>query len=395
MSPYVNNPPYPNNYGPKFLVIEKGDGVWLYDKKGKKYLDFGSGIAVNSLGYAREDLAKAAYDQMMKVTHTSNLFATEPALTLAENLVKTGDFAAVHFGNSGTEANEAAFKYARAYSLRKKGEGHHKILSFTEAFHGRTFGTMSATPKMKYKAPFAPLVPGFETITFNDVDELKKTLDTTYAGVIVEPIQGEGGINRASEEFVEALNTLCKELDIILIADEVQTGMGRTGYFYGSELVGLKPDIITLSKPLAGGLPLSATLIPGKVNDVIKVGEHGTTFGGGPVTTAVALKVWEEVSDKEFLKKVQEKGNFFKDELAKLKNEFSFLGEIKGEGLLLGIQLKDSEKIPKVMELCAEKGLLILRAGEDILRFAPPLVINEEEIKEGLAILKEALKEII
>lgn len=391
MSPFINNPPYPNNYGSEFLVIDRGEGCYLFDKKGNKYLDFGSGIAVNALGYGREDLAKTAYDQMLKLVHISNLYATEPAVELAKKLVSTGDFAAVHFGNSGTEANEAAFKYARAYSQRVKGEGNYKILSFSNAFHGRTFGTMSATPKEKYKAPFYPLVPGFETTTFNNVDELKKVLNGSFAAVIIEPLQGEGGLESVTKEFCETLQNICVAENILIISDEVQTGLGRTGELYGYQTFGLKPDIITLSKPLAGGLPLSATLIPSKVNDVIHVGEHGTTFGGGPVTTAVALKVLDIINNRDFLNNVKALSKYFKNGLQQIVNSCDNAIGVKGEGLLLGLQLKSEDLVPQIMTKCRENGLLVLRTGTDTLRFAPPLNITTQDIQVGLDILKKVL----
>lgn len=391
MSPFINKPPYPNNYGSEFLVLDRGEGSWVYDKKDNKYLDFGSGISVNALGYGREDLAKTAYDQMMKLVHVSNLYATEPAVELAEKLTATGDFAAVHFGNSGTEANEAAFKYARAYSNRVKGEGNHKILSFTNAFHGRTFGTMSATPKEQYKAPFYPLVPGFETAEYNNIEDLKKKLDGSFAAVILEPLQGEGGLDSVTPEFCEALHEICTAEDILIISDEVQTGIGRTGELFGYETFGLKPDIITLSKPLAGGLPLSATLIPKKVNDIIKIGEHGTTFGGGPVTTAVALKVLAEINTDEFLNNVKELSTHFKSGLQNIVDTNDSAISVKGEGLLLGLQLSSAGLIPEVMAKCRENGLLILRTGSDTLRFAPPLNISKDEINTGLEIINKAL----
>lgn len=391
MSPFVNKPPYPNNYGSEFLVLDKGEGCYLFDKKGNRYLDFGSGISVNALGYGREDLARTAYDQMKKLIHVSNLYATEPALKLAEKLTATGNFAAVHFGNSGTEANEAAFKYARAYSQRVKGKGNHKILSFTNAFHGRTFGTMSATPKEKYKAPFYPLVPGFETCEYNSTEDLKKILNSTFAAVIIEPLQGEGGLDYVTKEFCEALHQICNAEDILIISDEVQTGLGRTGELYGFETFGLKPDIITLSKPLAGGLPLSATLIPKKVNDLIQIGEHGTTFGGGPVTTAVALKVLDIINSSDFMDNIKKLSSFFKEGLEYIIVNNSQAIEVKGEGLLLGLKIKNEKLIPEVMNKCRENGLLILRTGSDSLRFSPPLNITEDEIKTGLKIIENVL----
>lgn len=247
--------PFPRNYASKMLVLERGEGVYLYDVDGKKYVDFGSGIAVNALGHGREKLAEIAAEQMKKLIHVSNLYTTEASLELGHKLIGTGGFDAVHLGNSGSEANEAALKYARLYSKRTKGEGHHKILSFRNGFHGRTLGALAVTPTPKYQEPFGPLMEGCVALPYNDVAALEETLDDTFAAVMVEPVQGEGGLEVMTKEFAEALNRLCAEKDVILIADEVQTGLGRTGEFYASAALGLKPDIITLAKPLAGGSP--------------------------------------------------------------------------------------------------------------------------------------------
>ena len=248
--------------------------------------------------------------QMRRLSHISNLFTTEPALALARAMLAQGPFkfSSVFFGNSGTEANEAALKYARLHSLRTKGPGHEKLLCFSGAFHGRTLGALSCTPSPKYQDPYLPLIPGVVVAPYNDPQALERTLTEEFAGVIVEVIQGEGGLAVMTPEFARALNQACARTGAILIADEVQTGMARTGTFYASEGVGLQPDIITLAKPLGGGLPFSAVLIPEKVNDLIHQGDHGTTFGGGPVTTAVAGKVWETVSRPEFVRHVRETG---------------------------------------------------------------------------------------
>lgn len=386
-------PPFPQNYADEFLVIDHGKGVYLWDRAGQKYLDFTAGIAVNALGYGRADLAKIAAEQMKKVIHVSNLFTTQPAVDLAKALVASGDFAAVHLGNSGTEANEGAMKYARAYALRTKGEGHHKMLSFHGAFHGRTLGAISLTPTEKYQKPYFPLLPGCESAPFNDLKSLER-LDRTYAAVLLEPLQGEGGLTAISPAFAKALQEICAKHDILIIADEIQSGLGRTGTLFAHTQLGLKPDIVTLSKPLAGGLPLSATLIPKKVNDIIHVGDHGTTFGGGPVTSAVALHVWKTINNPDFLADVAAKGTFFKNRLKKLAKNVPFAKGVKGMGLLVGLELipERAGDIPKIIEACRAAGLLILRAGTSVLRFAPPLTIKRKEIDEGLAILAEVLK---
>ncbi len=404
----VKDIPLANNYGPEFLVIERGEGSWLWDVEGKRYLDFTAGIAVNALGYGRKDLAKAAYEQMLKIIHTSNLYTTSPVIELAERLIKTGSFlendgfVALHFSNSGSEANETALKYARLYSLREKGKGHDKILAFSNAFHGRTLGALSCTPKAKYQEPFKPLIPGVEVCGYNDTDALSKMLNEEFAAVIVEVVQGEGGLDVMSKEFADALNALCKKYNVILIADEVQTGLSRTGSFYASQGVGLKPDIVTLAKPLAGGLPLSATLIPEKINTLIHVGEHGSTFGGGPVTAAVALRVLEVLSEESFIAEVAEKGDYFAKLLEGLTNRHSSLGALKGKGLLRGVEYLGGESdgggkspdLSKVISLAREKGLLILRSGTNVLRFTPPLTISKDELERGIAILDEVMGEL-
>ncbi|MBI9106114.1 MAG: acetylornithine/succinylornithine family transaminase [Spirochaetales bacterium] len=391
--------PFPNNYAVPFHIFERGEGCYLFDKNDKKFLDFGSGIAVNALGYGREDLASVAFKQMKKLIHVSNLYTTEPSLELGFKLISSGNFDAVHFGNSGSEANEAAIKYARLYSKRIKGDGKYKILAFTNAFHGRTLGALSCTPTEKYQEPFGPLLPGVEFSDFNDVEALEKVLSPDFAAVIVEPVQGEGGLDVMTEEFATRLNSLCRELDIILIADEIQTGIARTGFPYASAVVGLEPDIITLSKPLAGGLPLSATLIPKKINKLVKAGEHGTTFGGGPVTCAVANKVLDIIFTPSFLADVQSKGDYLAKGLEKLSEKHAAAGKVKGLGLLRGIEIGKPDE--EGMKLCGEiikkamdNGLLLLRSGKNILRIAPPLVITESEIDKGLEIISNILEEV-
>ena len=389
-----HSPPFPNNFANEFLALERGKGVYIYDTDHRKYLDFGAGIAVNALGYGCKDLAETAKRQMMKLIHVSNLYATVPSVTLAEKLTALGDFSAVHFGNSGTEANEAALKYSRIYSMRTKGEGHHKFLSFEHAFHGRTMGSMSVTPAKAYKEAAEPLVPGCVTIPYNDVETLEKTLDASFAAVIVEPLQGEGGLHVMTQEFAKALNSICEKHDVIIIADEVQTGLGRLGEIFGSHFVGLKPDIITLSKPLAGGLPLSATLIPEKINRLVKLGEHGTTFGGGPVTTAVALKVLEKLTATPFLQKVRERAAYLEDRLEELAAAYSAIDGRHGAGLLQGISISGESNLSAsdVITKCRENGLLVLKSGKNRIRLAPPLIITEKEIEYGVAILEKIIK---
>jgi len=394
---YVSDHPFPNCFAEQLLVVTRGEGVYVEDRTGKRYLDLAGGIAVNALGYGRRDLADIAAEQMLKLAHISNLFATEPGLELAAKMIASGDFAAVQFHSSGTEANEAALKFARLFARRTRGEGRHKLLCFTGSFHGRTLGALSVTPTAKYQDPFQPLVPGVETAAYNDLEALEAILDGSFAAVIVEVVQGEGGLDAMTPAFAAALNRLCRAHGVLLIADEVQTGMSRTGSFYASRAVGLEPDIITLAKPLAGGLPLSAVLIPARVNDLLHPGEHGTTFGGGPVACAVAGRVWDILSAPEFIAAVAEKGEFLKSGLEDLRASFPFLGEVKGKALLAGVEFTGEEGerlLSDVMQAAPGKGLLVLRSGRNVLRLAPPLVILQEELQRGLALLGEIFLEL-
>jgi acetylornithine/N-succinyldiaminopimelate aminotransferase len=403
----VHTSAMPKQFGADFLVLKEGKGVFLFDANGKKYIDFGSGIAVNALGYGRKDLARIAYTNMKRLVHVSNLYATGPALELGERLAASGanlgqPFAAVHFGNSGTEANEAAIKYARAYAKRVKGEGCFRLLSFERAFHGRTLGALSVTPSPAYQEPFAPLLGGVEVAPYNDAGALERILDRSFAGVLVEVIQGEGGLLSMTPEFAGALGRLCAQHDIILIADEVQTGLARTGTLFACEGVGLRPDIVTLAKPLAGGLPLSATLIPEKVNAILRPGDHGTTFGGGPVTTAVAGRVWDIVTKPKFLAWVVQRGEELASELEKIAGAHREgpcrLGEVRGKGLLRGLEViapedRTADVMKAVLAKAKERGLLLLRSGKNILRIAPPLTIKPKEIQCGAALLDSAITE--
>lgn len=392
----AHEPPFTHSYSRELLIFDRGEGIYLYDVEGKRYLDFGAGIAVNALGYGREDLAEIAAAQMRKLVHTSNLFTTEPPLRLGERLLELGDFSAVHFGNSGTEANEAALKFARLYSFRTKGAGHEKLLCFESAFHGRTMGALSVTPNPAYKEAFEPLIPGVEVLPYNDVARLRATLDDSFAGVIVEVVQGEGGLRCMTGEFAAALNEACRQNDAILIADEVQTGLGRTGLPLASEVVGLQPDIVTLAKPLGGGLPLSATLIPSKIDRLVKVGDHGSTFGGGPVTAAISNAIIETLLDPDFLEEVRSKSTVLREGLERIRAGYAAVRELRGMGMLQGLAL-DPEKpslIPEVLIAAREKGLVVLRSGKNVVRIAPPLVITREQIGEGLSLLESALGEV-
>ncbi|MDA3852500.1 MAG: acetylornithine/succinylornithine family transaminase [Spirochaetaceae bacterium] len=393
----VLNPPFPKNYANEFLMLKKGKGSWLWDVKGKKYLDMTAGIAVNALGHGNKKIARIAKKQMKKLIHVSNLYTTAPAVRLAQRLVAQGDFVAVHFGSSGSEANETALKYARIYSKKHKGDSAFKILSFDGSFHGRTMGALAATATAKYRKGYEPMPEGFIIKPFNDMESLK-VLDEKFAAVILEPLQGEGGLNPGEREFAQELQKICKEKNILIIADEIQSGLGRTGTFLASEQLGLFPDIVCLSKPLAAGLPLSATLIPQRVNDCINVGDHGTTFGGGPVTTSVANFVLDNIIPPKKLDEVQRKGQFLEMLLNKLIEDLGLKAQVKGLGLLRGIALEDENQaasIGNIIVKARENGLLVLRAGSNVIRLAPAFVITEKQLRLGVDILKETIKEIL
>lgn len=397
---YTRSHRMPRQYADSLLIMAEGSEVRLKDAGGREYLDFASGIAVNALGYGRKELAEIMAAQAEKLIHISNLFTTAPALELAEKLCSSsprpedqpwkagmnpGYFNAVHFGNSGTEANEAALKYARAYQIRSGRKRRNKFLAFSNSFHGRTMGALSVTSTEKYRKPFSPLVPGAVFAEYNNLKDLRRKLKSSIAGVIVEVIQGEGGIISMEREFAAELNRICREKDIILIADEVQTGLGRTGTLFASEALGLEPDIITLSKPLAGGLPLSATLITEHVNNRLHPGDHASTFGGGPVTTAAGSFIWDEINRPGFLSSVRTMSDFLEERLEAVSHAFPGVfreGEVRGRGMLRGLVVRDPEVLPRILSGAMEQGLLLLRAGTDVLRFAPPLIIKKDDINE-------------
>lgn len=400
----IVNHPLARQYGDELLILDRGEGCRLVDRAGVRYLDMGSGIAVNALGCGREDLADIAREQMLKLTHASNLFATEPQLELAWKMLGSGIPGppgaagyAVHFGNSGAEANETAMKYARLYARRRKGEGCGGILAFTHSFHGRTMGALSITAKESYREPFEPLIPGCDFLPFNDPEALEAAANEGIAGIFVEPVQGEGGLSVVSSDFAGMLNTVCRRHDILLVSDEVQSGLGRCGRLFASELTGLEPDMITMAKPMAGGLPLSAVLIHGGINALLEVGHHATTFGGGPVTTAVASRVWDILSDPDFLAEVRRKGELAAELASGYLEGIGVPGELRGAGLLRGVRLLDERYdgmwCSKVIAECLRRGMIILKTGADVLRLAPPLVISDGEIEEGLSLLFDVIRE--
>ena len=377
-------------YGRLSVVPESGKNSTLYDADGKKYIDFTSGIGVNALGIADEGWIAAVTTQLTKVQHTSNYYYCENASLLAEKLCKRSGLKKVFFGNSGAEANEGAIKLARKYSFDKYGEGRSTIVTFGNSFHGRTVTTLAATGQDVFHNYFFPFTDGFEYAPYNDIDELDKALHGGVCAVMFELIQGEGGVNVMTSEFADALYKLATERDILVINDEVQTGIGRTGRPFAFQKFNYTPDIVTLAKGLGGGLPIGAFLCGDKCSATLGSSMHGSTFGANPVVCAGANEVVDRVFDQAFLSGVTAKGDYIKKSISDAN--YPSVTEIRGDGLMIGIQISGNPK--EVLKKAADKGLLILTAGHDVVRMLPPLTISYEEIDEGLKILHSILSEI-
>jgi len=373
-------------YNRQDLLIIRGKGASCWDENGREYIDFGAGIGVNSLGYCDDEWAQAVSRQASTLQHASNLYYTMPDVELARLLCRKTGYSKVFFGNSGAEANECAIKLARKYSFDKYGPGRSRILCLDNSFHGRTVTTLSATGQEVFHRFFFPFTEGFDFIPANDTGALRRKLDEgDFCAVMFEFIQGEGGVVPLDKDFVSALFSLCEERDILTIADEVQTGVGRTGCLLTSEHFGLRPDITTLAKGLGGGLPIGAALAGEKACGVFGFSDHGSTFGGNPVVCAGALVALGRISCEETLSEVRRKGERLKSALLSM----SEVSAVDGLGLMLGASLR-RKKAGEVVKACIQKGLIPLTAKEK-LRFLPPLTITDEELEKGIAILNEIL----
>jgi len=373
------------------VVLERGEGCYVFDGEGKRYLDLMAGIAVNVLGYSFPPLQEAIKEEVDKLLHVSNLYYSVPQVELAERLVEKSGFSRVFLVNSGAEANEVALKMARFYRKRKYGRGH-KFVSFYRSFHGRTLLTLALTAQEKFHQDLDPLPPGIEYATLNDLQSVEKVLDDEVCAIIVEPVQGEGGIYPCDREFLVGLRKLCDEKDLVLIFDEVQCGVGRLGEFFAFESFAVRPDIVTMAKGLGGGLPLGAVLVDEEVSASVHRGDQGSTFGGNPVCARAACVVVDEVSHKDFLLAVREKGQYFEEQLKKLASTFPGVAEVRGKGLMLGMEVPGKAK--KVAEEMLKEGVLVNACNDDVVRFLPPLIINEEEIDEGVEALQKVLGRI-
>jgi len=372
------------------FVLDRGEGVYLFDTAGRRYLDCVAGIAVNALGYGDPDVARVITEQAAGLIHTSNLYHTRPAGELARMLVENSFAERVFFSNSGAEANEGALKFARKYAREHTGEGKTMIVAFSGSFHGRTMGAVAVTHREKYREPFMPVMPDVRFAPFNDLAAAEAAISDDVCAVIVEPIQGEGGLSVATPEFLRKLRARCDAVGALLIFDEIQCGMGRTGTLWAYEPYGVIPDIMTIAKPLGGGLPIGAILLTQAVADTLHAGEHGTTFGGGPLVAGVAQVVLRKIADPAFLAHVREVGDYFDEALHDFAAANSRVIELRGRGLMRGIQIEGSAAA--VREAGHDLGLLIATAGDDVLRLLPPLIFERAHVDEAIEKLGQALR---
>jgi acetylornithine/succinyldiaminopimelate/putrescine aminotransferase len=372
------------------MEIVRGEGVELFDADGRAYLDFTSGIGVNALGYGDPGIAAAMQQAMASgVLHTSNLYHTIPARRLAEELVRRSALAHAFFCNSGAEANEGAFKFARRWAREIGGPAKHEILALRGGFHGRLFASLAATDRPLYRAPFRPLAGGVSVVE-RDLRTLERALDPdTVAALILEPVQGEGGVRVLDAEFLRAVRTLTRERRVALIFDEIQCGLGRTGWLFAHERADVAPDLLALAKPLAGGLPMGAVLTSSEIAATIRPGDHGTTFGGGPFVAAVALHVLERLADPALLAHVREAGAWMGEELARLAERTGRVRAVRGVGFMWGLDVM--QPASEVVKRALAAGLLVCSAGEYTVRLLPPLIATREELARGLALLEGVL----
>ncbi len=378
-----------NTYGRFPIALVKGKGSYVWDASGKQYLDFVGGIAVCALGHCHDELQKVIQEQANKLWHVSNLYWIEPQVKLAEKLVELSGLGKAFFCNSGAEANEAAIKLVRKYFYRKKEYDRYEIIVFKESFHGRTLATLTATGQSKYQEGFAPLPDGFVYADYNDLMSVEKLVSDKTAAIMIEPVQGEGGVHPADPIFLNGLRRICNREGILLVFDEVQCGISRSGHFMAYQAYGLKPDIVTLAKGLGGGFPIGAMLATNNAATGFAPGDHASTFGGNPLGTAVADKVVELVSAAGFLENVNKMGGYLQESLEQIKDE-RIVG-VRGKGLMLGIEF--NTPIKDLVPICIQNGLLLLGAGPQVMRFVPPLNINEKEVNQAVGIFKKALKE--
>jgi len=384
-------------YAPAQFIPVKGKGSRVWDQQGNEYVDFAAGIAVTALGHCHPALVKALHEQGETLWHLSNVFTNEPALRLAQKLIDATFADRVFFANSGAEANEAAFKLARYYAAHRHSPYKSKIIAFHNAFHGRTFFTVTVGGQPKYSDGFGPKPADIVHVPFNDLDAVKAVIDDHTCAIVVEPVQGEGGVTPATQEFMQGLRELCDKHQALLVLDEVQSGMGRSGKLFSYMHYGVKPDIITTAKALGGGFPVSAMLATEEVASVMEPGKHGSTYGGNPLACAVAGAALDIINTPEVLSGVTERREKFIQALEAINKEFSLFKAVRGQGLLIGAELADTYKnrAGDFLKAAAESGLMILVAGPNVIRFAPSLVIEFADISEGMERFKQAIRKVV
>lgn len=378
-----------HTYNPFPVVLEHGEGAYLYDTEGKKYLDFAAGYAVTSLGYGNEELNEALKEQIDKIYHTSNLYYNTACLQAATALKRISGMDRIFFTNSGGEAVEGALKAARKYAY-KKGTGRYEFIAMKESFHGRSFGAVSVTGHAAYQEPFQPLVPGVSFADYNDLNSVKALVTDKTCAIILEPLQGEGGINLATDEFMQGIRQICDEEGILMICDEVQCGMGRTGSMFCWQKYGIRPDIMTMAKAIGNGIPVGAFALTEEVAKYsLEPGDHGTTYGGNPLACTAVSKTVEIFERENIAAHAKEMGIYLTEKLLALKEKCDCIKEVKGTGLMQGIKIM--KPLGEVTKTALEEGLLVIGAGEDVLRFVPPLIIEKNEIDEMIEILEKIL----
>ena len=362
------------------VVFDRGEGVHLYDVDGREYLDFAAGIAVQSLGYNNQEYTQALKDQIDKLTHISNLYYTAPMMEAAEKVVKASGMSRVFFTNSGTEAIEGALKAARKYAYEKYGEERYEIVAMNHSFHGRSIGALSVTGNEKYQIPFRPLVPGIRFAEYNDLESVKAQITEKTCAVILETVQGEGGVYPATEAFLKGVKALCEEHDMLLILDEIQCGMGRTGYMFAWQEYGVEPDIMTCAKAIGCGVPVGAFVLGEKAaKGSLKPGDHGTTYGGNPFVCAAVSKVFDLYEKEHILENVRIVGAYLTEQLDALVEKYDFLKERRGKGMIQGLEVT-GRPVAEIVERALANGLVLITAGSSVLRFVPPLVITKEDV---------------
>jgi predicted acetylornithine/succinylornithine family transaminase len=374
------------------ILLVKGKGTRVWDMEGKEYLDFVAGLAVCNLGHCHPKVVKAIQDQAERLIHVSNFYYIEPQIRLASLLCENSFADKVFFCNSGAEANEGAIKLARKYAKEKMEGDRYEIITMERSFHGRTLATLTATGQEKFQKGFSPLMPGFKYIPFDNPEALRKAIDSKTCAVMLEPIQGEGGVNCPSEGYLRAVREICDEKGILLIFDEVQVGMGRTGKLFTYEHEGVEPDMLTLAKSLAGGVPIGALLIKKEIAESFHPGDHASTFGGNPLATAAGIAALTAILEEGMLENCQKVGDYFLTRLREIKEKFSFIQDVRGKGLILAVELKmDGGDIVKKM---MQKGFLINCTMGNVLRFLPPLIVTKEEVDQMVKALEEVFRRV-